>query len=72
MLIEKEDPFEKSTPEACKTAFPAKLRAPEGSLADPIDVRIILRIADRDYLHYFRKVGKRGTRHGRSFRRVRP
>ena len=32
MLIAKEAPFEKSTPEACNTAFPLKLRAPEGSL----------------------------------------
>jgi hypothetical protein len=32
MLIAKEAPFEKLTPEACRTAFPLKLRAPDGSL----------------------------------------
>lgn len=28
----KDDPFEKSTPDACKTALPPNLRAPDGSL----------------------------------------
>jgi hypothetical protein len=32
MLIAKEAPFEKLTPAACRTAFPLKLRAPDGSL----------------------------------------
>jgi len=32
MLIAKEEPFEKLTPAACRTAFPLKLRAPDGSL----------------------------------------
>jgi hypothetical protein len=31
MLIAKEAPFEKLTPEACNTALPVKLRAPDGS-----------------------------------------
>jgi len=32
MLMANEDPFEKSTPVACKTALPAKLSRPDGSL----------------------------------------
>jgi hypothetical protein len=32
MPIVKEEPFVKSTPDACNTAFPLKLRTPEGSL----------------------------------------
>lgn len=32
MLIAKELPLEKLTPEACTTALPLKLSAPEGSL----------------------------------------
>jgi hypothetical protein len=32
MLMEKEEPLEKSTPEACRTAFLSKLSLPEGSL----------------------------------------
>ena len=33
MFIANEAPLEKSTPEACRMAFPLKLRAPDGSLA---------------------------------------
>lgn len=44
MLTAKEDPFEKSTPEACNTALPAKLRAPDGSLSrKQVNVRAIAR-----------------------------
>jgi len=32
MFIAKEEPLEKSTPEACKTALPPNLSAPLGSL----------------------------------------
>ncbi len=32
MLMAKEGPLEKSTPDECRTALPLKLSAPEGSL----------------------------------------
>ena len=61
-MIANDAPLEKSTPEACRTALPLKLSAPDGSLGDPAHQQGVTRggRARGADVHDLAKVGERG------------
>jgi len=63
MLMAKEGPFEKSTPEECTIALPLKLSAPDGSLIKWVSG--IHHGCDKESVHNLPEVCKWGICHSR-------